>query len=47
MKKSLSIALGCFLFITIANISPAIGKDAIALISSLKGKLTKATQHSI
>ena len=39
MRKSLLIASGCFLFIMMANISPAIGKDAIALISSLKGKV--------
>lgn len=39
MKKLMSIALGCFLFITTVNIPPAIGKDAIALISSLKGKV--------
>lgn len=39
MGRIVSIALGCFLFIMLSSISQATEKEAVALISSLKGKV--------
>ena len=45
MSKIVSFFSGCFLFITLTSISPAAETNAIALISSLKGKVELERVH--
>jgi hypothetical protein len=45
MERVVSSVLGCFLSIMLGTISPAFGSDAIALISSLTGKVEVQRAH--
>ena len=45
MGRIIFFALGCFLIITLSNISPATGKEALALISSLSGRVEVQRAH--